>query len=157
LCCSDNVVSNASNFVDIKVRYPRLPVIVLSCQPEEQYAVRCLRGGAAAYINKDSAADELAQAVKKILRGERYLSQGVTKSLLASLDGSKRPLHETLSNREFEVMRMLVSGRSLTEIGDLLHVSIKTVSTYRARILDKMQMTSNAELTRYAVKQAIIE
>lgn len=142
---------------DVKASHPRLPVIILSVQPEEQYAVRCLRAGAAAYINKDSAAEELGRATKKILSGGRYISAGVADSLLANLDESKKPPHELLSDREFEVMRMLASGSSLTSIGDQLHVSVKTISTYRARIMAKMQMGSNAELTRYALKHNLIE
>ena len=142
---------------DVKLSHPRLPVIILSVQPEEQYAVRCLRAGAAAYINKESAAEELARAAKKILSGGRYISAGVADSLLANLDASEKPSHELLSDREFEVMRMIASGLSLTGIGDQLHVSVKTVSTYRARIMEKMQMESNAELTRYALKHSLIE
>jgi DNA-binding NarL/FixJ family response regulator len=142
---------------DIKLSHPRLPVIILSVQPEEQYAVRCLRAGAAAYISKDSAADELGRAVKKILSGGRYISASVADSLLTNLDRSEKPPHELLSDREFEVMRRLASGSSLTSIGNQLHVSVKTISTYRARIMEKMQMGSNAELTRYALRHKLIE
>jgi len=142
---------------DIKLSHPRLPVIILSVQPEEQYAVRCLRAGAAAYISKDSAADELGKAVKKILSGGRYISASVADSLLTNLDRSEKPPHELLSDREFEVMRRLASGSSLTSIGNQLHVSVKTISTYRARIMEKMQMGSNAELTRYALRHKLIE
>ena len=142
---------------DIKLSHPRLPVIILSVQPEEQYAVRCLRAGAAAYISKDSAADELGKAVKKILGGGRYISASVADSLLTNLDRSEKPPHELLSDREFEVMRRLASGSSLTSIGNQLHVSVKTISTYRARIMEKMQMGSNAELTRYALRHKLIE
>lgn len=143
---------------DVKLTYPRLPVIILSCQPEEQYAVRCLRAGAAAYINKDGAADELARATKKILSGGRYVTGGVAESLLTNLDeGTQSPLHELLSDREFEVMRMIVSGLSLTSIAGKLHVSVKTVSTYRARIMEKMHMGSNAELARYAVQHGLVQ
>jgi DNA-binding NarL/FixJ family response regulator len=143
---------------DVKLSNPRLPVIILSGYSEDQYAVRCLRAGAAAYINKDGAADELAQAAKKILSGGRYITPGVADSLLTNLDvGSAKPPHELLSDREFEVMRMIASGLPLTSIGDQLHVSVKTISTYRARIMEKMQMESNAELTRYALKHNLIE
>jgi DNA-binding NarL/FixJ family response regulator len=142
---------------DIKLSHPRLPVIILSVQPEEQYAVRCLRAGAAAYISKDSAADELGKAAKKILSGGRYISASVADSLLTNLNRSEKPPHELLSDREFEVMRRLASGSSLTSIGNQLHVSVKTISTYRARIMEKMQMGSNAELTRYALKHKLIE
>jgi DNA-binding NarL/FixJ family response regulator len=143
---------------DVKRMYPRLPVIVLSVQPEDQYAVRCLRAGAAAYINKDSAPEELAQAARKVLSGGRYVSAGLAEKLVTILDEpGDRPRHAGLSDRELEVMLMIVGGVSLTEIGSRLHVSAKTVSTYRARVMDKMQMKSNAELTRYAVKHHLIE
>jgi two-component system invasion response regulator UvrY len=143
---------------DVKHTYPRMPVIILSCQPEEQYAVRCLRAGAAAYINKESAPEELAIATKKILSGGRYVSASLAEKLIANLDDSSgKPLHEMLSDREFEVMKMIAAGVPLTEIGDRLHVSVKTVSTYRARIMEKMQMKSNAELTRYAMTNTLID
>jgi two-component system, NarL family, invasion response regulator UvrY len=143
---------------DVKHTYPRIPVIILSCQPEEQYAVRCLRAGAAAYINKESAPEELAMAIKKILSGGRYVSTSLAEKLIANLDeSSAKPLHELLSDREFEVMKMIAAGVPLTEIGDRLHVSVKTISTYRARIMEKMQMKSNAELTRYAMTHSLIE
>jgi len=143
---------------DVKRIHPRLPVIVLSVQPEEQYAVRCLRAGAASYIKKDSAPEELAQAVRKVLSGGRYVSAGVAEKLVTILDDpGDRPRHDGLSDRELEVMLMIVEGVSLTEIGNRLHLSAKTVSTYRARLMDKMQMKSNAELTRYAVKHHLIE
>jgi DNA-binding NarL/FixJ family response regulator len=143
---------------DVKHTYPRLPVIILSCQPEDQYAVRCLRAGAAAYINKESAPEELAIATKKILGGGRYVSASLAEKLVASLNGDiDRPLHELLSDREHEVMKMIASGTALTDIGDRLHVSVKTISSYRARIMEKMQMKSNAELTRYAMKHNLID
>src|SRR3954451_1656215 len=143
---------------DVKRLYPRLPVIVLSVQSEDQYAVRCLRAGAAAYINKDSAPEELAQAARKVLGGGRYVGAGLAEKLVTILDeGGERPRHELLSDRELEVMLMIAAGISLTDIGTTLHVSSKTVSTYRARVMDKMQMKSNAELTRYAVSHRLIE
>jgi len=143
---------------EVKRDYPRLPVIILSVQPEDQYAVRCLRAGASAYINKDSAPEELAQAIKKILGGGRYVSPRFAEKLVSLLDepAEKQP-HESLSDREYEVMKMIASGVPLTEIADRLHVSVKTVSTYRTRIMEKMQMKSNAEVARYAMKFQIIE
>lgn len=143
---------------DVKRTYPRLPVVILSCQPEEQYAVRCLRAGAAAYINKESASEELAIAAKKILGGGRYVSASLAEKLVANLDeSSDKPLHELLSDREYEVMRMIALGTPLTDIGEKLHVSVKTISSYRARIMEKMQMKSNAELTRYAITHKLID
>jgi two-component system, NarL family, invasion response regulator UvrY len=143
---------------DVKHTYPRLPVIILSYHPEDQYAVRCLRAGAAAYINKDSAPEELATAIEKILSGGRYVSASLAEKLIANLDEPvDKPLHESLSDREHEVMRMIASGVPLTEIGVMLHVSVKTISSYRARILEKMQMKSNAELVRYAMTHNLID
>ncbi len=143
---------------DVKHTYPRLPVVILSCQPEEQYAVRCLRAGAAAYINKESASEELALAAKKILGGGRYVSASLAEKLVANLDESvDKPLHELLSDREHEVMKMIALGTPLTDIGEKLHVSVKTISSYRARIMDKMRMKSNAELTRYAITHKLID
>lgn len=142
---------------DVKRLYPRVPVIVLSVQPEDQYAVRCLRAGASAYINKDSAPEELAQAARKVLGGGRYVGAGLAEKLVTILDdGGDKPRHQLLSDRELEVMLMIASGLSLTEIGNRLHVSAKTVSTYRARVMDKMHTGSNAELTRYAVAHNLI-
>jgi DNA-binding NarL/FixJ family response regulator len=143
---------------DVKHTCPRLPVIILSCQPEEQYAVRCLRAGAAAYISKESASEELAIATKKILGGGRYISPSLAEKLIANLDEpTDKALHESLSDREHEVMRMIAAGVPLTEIGERLHVSVKTISSYRARIMEKMRMKSNAELTRYAMTHGLID
>ena len=143
---------------DVKRMYPRLPVIVLSVQPEDQYAVRCLRAGASAYINKDSAPEELAQAARKVLSGGRYVGVDLAEKLVTILDDpGNKPRHDGLSDRELEVMLLIASGVSLTEIGNRLHVSAKTVSTYRTRLLDKMQMKSNAELTRYAMTHNLVE
>ncbi|MGA3343992.1 MAG: response regulator transcription factor [Terracidiphilus sp.] len=143
---------------DVKRDYPRIPIIILSMQPEDQYAMRCLRAGASAYINKDSAPDELVKAIERIQGGGRYVSPRLAETLVAQLDEpAQKPLHELLSDREYEVMKMIASGLPLTEIGGRLHVSVKTVSTYRARIMEKMQMKSNAEMTRYAMMHQLIE
>ena len=143
---------------DVRHTYPRVPVIILSCQPQEQYAVRCLRAGAAAYVNKESAPEELALAAKKVLGGGRYINARLAEQLAANLDESAgKPVHELLSDREHEVMRLIASGVPLTEIGDRLHVSVKTISSYRARIMEKMNMKSNAELIRYAMAHNLID
>jgi two-component system invasion response regulator UvrY len=143
---------------DVKRMYPRLPVIVLSVQPEDQYAVRCLRAGAAAYINKDSAPEELAQATRKVLGGGRYVGASLAEKLVSQFyEPVDKPRHESLSDRELEVMVMIASGVSLTEISNRLHVSSKTVSSYRARLLEKMQMKSNAEITRYAIGHNLVD
>jgi DNA-binding NarL/FixJ family response regulator len=143
---------------DVKHIFPRLPVIVLSVQPEDQYAVRCLRNGASAYINKDSAPEELAIAARKVLAGGRYVGESLAEKLAFRFDESTdRPRHEVLSDRELDVMLMIAAGVSLTEIANRLRVSAKTVSSYRARLMEKMQMTSNAEVTRYAVTHALVD
>lgn len=143
---------------DVKHAYPRLPVIILSVHPEEQYAIRCLRAGAAAYINKESASEELVVATKTILNGGRYISTSLAEKLIDTLDvPADKPPHESLSDREHEVMKMIAAGVPLTEIGERLHVSVKTVSSYRSRIMEKMQMRSNAELTRYAMTHGLID
>ena len=133
---------------DVKHAYPRLPVIILSCHPEDQYAVRCLRAGAAAYINKEGAPEELAHGDQEDTRAAAAISApSLAEKLIANLDEpSDKPLHELLSDREHEVMKMIAAGVPLTEIGERLHVSVKTISSYRARIMEKMQMKSNAEL-----------
>ena len=143
---------------DVRRLFPRMPVIVLSVQPEEQYAVRCLRAGAAAYINKDSAPEELGQAARKVLSGGRYVGPGLAEKLVSRIDESaEKPKHDLLSDRELEVMLLIASGVSLTEIGTRLHVSAKTVTSYRARLLEKLSMKSNAELTRYAVEHHLVD
>jgi len=143
---------------DVKRIYPRLPVIILSVQPEDQYAMRCLRAGASAYINKDSAPEELAQAARKVLGGGRYVSANLAEKLVSQFDESPNKLpHELLSDREHEVMRMIAAGVSLTDIGERLHVSAKTVSSYRSRLMEKMKAKSNAEITRYAVSHHLID
>jgi DNA-binding NarL/FixJ family response regulator len=143
---------------EVKHLHPRLPVVMLSILPEDQYALRCLRAGAAAYLNKDSAPEELLQTIRKVLRGGRYVSASVADKLVDDLsDPPNRPLHELLSDREHEVMKMIAAGVALTEIALQLHLSVKTISSYRTRILEKMRMKSNAELTRYALEHKLIE
>jgi len=143
---------------ELKKLRPSLPVLILSMYPEEEYAVRALRAGASGYLTKKSAPDELSTAIRKIYKGERYISP-ILADLLASnlMDDSERPLHESLSNREFQVMRMIVEGKALKEIAGEMSLSPKTVSTFRSRILQKLNMTSNAELIQYAVKNQLGE
>lgn len=141
----------------IKVELPSLPVLILSVYPENQFAVRTLRAGAAGYLNKDSAPEQLVQAIRRVSENKRYVSPAVAEELLFQLDAdSEGPLHETLSDREFQVMRQLAAGRTVSEIAETLALSVKTVSTYRARVLEKMNMKSNAELTHYAIKNELI-
>jgi len=137
---------------------PGLPILILSVQPEDQYAVRMLRAGAAGYLTKESVPDELVTAVRKICSGGRYVSSGLAEQLaFAANADDPRPPHEVLSDREFEVLRLLASGLTPTEISEKLFLSIKTVSTYRARLLDKMHMRTNAELMKYAIKAGLAE
>jgi two-component system invasion response regulator UvrY len=143
---------------DLQQLRPELPVLVLSMHPEDQYAKRVLRAGAAGYMNKETAPKELVKAVRKVLAGGRYVSAGLAEKLAADLsaDAARLP-HETLSEREFEVLRMIASGKTVSQIADELHLSVTTVSTYRARILEKMGMANNAELMRYALHNRLID
>ncbi|MBN2026894.1 MAG: response regulator transcription factor [Actinobacteria bacterium] len=143
---------------DIKAVRPQLPVLILSMHPEDQYALRVLKAGAAGYVNKDSASEELVKAVRKVMGGGRYVSPFMAEKLASVVGGDyERPPHESLSDREFQVMCMLASGKRLKEVAEELCLSVKTVSTYRARVLEKMGMESNAELTYYAVKNGLVE
>jgi two-component system invasion response regulator UvrY len=136
---------------------PRLPVLVLSMHSEEQYARRAFRAGAAGYITKDSPRAELIRAVNKVIEGGRYFSPELAEMLIADLErGSDGPPHEVLSDREFEVMCLIASGKTVGEIANLLSLSDKTISTYRARILEKTSMRNNAELTHYVIQHRLI-
>jgi len=141
----------------LKSEHPKLPVLVLSIHPEDQYAVRLLRAGASGYLNKRSAADQLVEALRKVARGGKYVSPTLAEKLAFELDvDSDRPPHERLSDREFQVFCLIASGMTVTEIAEELSLSVKTVSTYRSRILEKMNMQRNAELTRYAIEHELI-
>jgi DNA-binding NarL/FixJ family response regulator len=142
---------------EIKSRKPKLPVLVLSVYPEDQYALRVLKAGAAGYLTKESAPDELINALKKVANGAKYISSAVLEEIANTLDvNTERPVHERLSDREFQVLRMIASGRTIREIAEELGINIKTVSTYRVRILEKMRMKNNAELTHYAIKNRLV-
>jgi two-component system, NarL family, invasion response regulator UvrY len=143
---------------DLKAMRPALPVLILSMHPEDQYAMRVLKAGAAGYMNKDSASEELVNAVRKVVGGGRYVSPSMAEKLAAVIGSDyQRPAHESLSDREFQVMCMLASGKRLKEVAEELNLSAKTVSTYRARVLEKMGMENNTELTYYAVKNGLID
>jgi DNA-binding NarL/FixJ family response regulator len=136
---------------------PRLPVIILSMYSEEQYARRAFKAGAAGYVTKDSPSDELVKAVRSVAGGGRYVSPSLAERLVIDFENaSDRPPHEALSDREFEVMLLIASGRMVGEIAVLLSLSAKTVSTYRARVLQKMGMKTNADLTRYAIHNNLV-
>ena len=143
---------------EIRERSPTLPVLILSMHPEDQFAVRVLKAGASGYLNKDSAPDELLKAVRRILGGNRYISPTLAEQLAVALtDDSDKPPHERLSDREYLVLCRIASGRTVTEIAEELQLSVKTISTYRTRILDKMSLRTSAELTSYAVRNGLVE
>jgi DNA-binding NarL/FixJ family response regulator len=143
---------------DVKSSKPELPVLILSMHPEEQFAVRVLKSGAAGFIPKESAPEELIAAIKKVLAGGRYVSASLAEKMAFDLaSDAEKPLHETLSDREFEVMCLIASGKTVGQIAEKLALSVKTVSTYRARILEKMRLSNNAELTHYAIKNRLVE
>lgn len=140
----------------IKTEWKKLPVLILSMYPEDQYAVRALRAGASGYMTKESAPDELLQAIHKVSTGGRYISPKVAEVLAYELDSlGAKPPHTQLSNREYDVMCRIASGKTVSEIAEEMALSVKTVSTYRTRILEKMKMKHNAELTHYAVKHGL--
>jgi two-component system invasion response regulator UvrY len=142
---------------EIKKGKPELAVLVLSMHPEDQYAVRMMKAGALGYITKESAPEELIFAIRKVASGGRYISPKLANELAVALDTNTPKLpHQLLSNREFQVMRMLASGKSLKEIADEMMISEKTVTTYRARILEKMKLHNNVELTIYAIENKLL-
>jgi two-component system invasion response regulator UvrY len=142
----------------LKIEKPKLPVIVLSIHPEDQYALRVLKAGASGYVTKASAPDELINAIRKVFRGGKYISPAIAEKLVFQLDSDFKEMpHEALSDREYQVLCMLASGKTVTEIADELALSVKTVSTYRARILEKMDMKNNAELIHYAVQNKLVD
>ena len=142
---------------DLKQASPKLPVLVLSAYPEDQLARRMLKAGAAGYLNKDSAPNELVRALRKILGGGKFVSAAVAELLASNLDDHcEKPLHEQLSDREYQVMCLIAVGKSLKEIADDLCVGVSTINTYRARILEKMQLRNNTELTHYALENRLV-
>jgi two-component system invasion response regulator UvrY len=143
---------------EVRVRQPRLPVLILSMFSEEQYATRVLKAGAAGYLTKESASDVLIMAVRKAARGERYVSASLAERLVSDLSGDSRKLpHERLSDREHQIMCLIASGKRMKEIALQLSLSPTTISTYRTRILEKMGMGSNAELTLYASQNQLLQ
>ena len=142
----------------LKCDRPQRPVLVLSMHAEEMYAVRVLKAGAAGYLTKESTPHELVKAIRKVLSGGKYVSASLAETLALRLDDTtERPLHETLSHREFQVLRMMASGRTVTEVADELSLSVKTVSTYRSRILEKLKLKNSAEAIRYAVDHHLVD
>lgn len=143
---------------EIRKEHPDLPVLILSMHPEDQYAVRVLRAGAAGYLTKESAASELITAIHKVASGGRYISPSVAERLAdaVKIDHQEAP-HHALSNREYQVMRMLASGKTLKEIAEDLFLSEKTITTYRARILEKMNLRNNVDLSHYAIEHHLLD
>lgn len=139
----------------IKKIKPSLPVLIMSMHSEDQYAVRVFRAGASGYLSKDAVHQELIGAIKTIQNGRKFITPGIAEKLVRALDADKKlEPHEQLSNREFDVMEMLAGGKSITEIAEQLSLSATTVSTYRARILEKTALKNNADITRYALEKA---
>ncbi len=141
----------------IRPHKPELPILILSMHPEEQFAVSLLRAGANGYITKDAIPQQVVQAIRTLLNGRKYISSTVAQSLAEDVGGDGRPRHEQLSRREFQVFCKLAGGRTVGEIATELFLSNKTVSTYRARILEKMNARTNADLTYYAIKNGLIQ
>ena len=142
---------------DLKRVQPKLPVLVLSMHPEEQFARRALKAGASAYMTKETVPEELVKAVRKVLAGGRYVSAALAEKLASDLrEGTNLTPHEILSDREFQILQMIASGKTVTNIAEELALSVKTVSTYRARMLEKTGMQNNAELIRYAIENHLV-
>ena len=142
----------------LKNEKPKLPVLVLSMYPEEQYAVRVIRAGASGYLTKESASEELITAIRRISGGRKYITSSIAERLADDVEPtSEKPLHDTLSDRELEVYRMIAAGKTTTQIAEELFLSVKTISTYRSRILEKMKMKTNAELIHYAIKHNMFD
>ena len=139
----------------IKLIKPDLPVLILSIYAEDLYAVRVLKAGASGYLNKNSAPDELITAVQRISLGKKYITAEIAEKLLMSGDDTKKP-HELLTNREFEIFKLLALGRTVTQIAESLSLALTTISTYRSRIMDKLNLSTNSDLTRYAISNHII-
>jgi DNA-binding NarL/FixJ family response regulator len=142
---------------ELKDLKPNLPVLILSIHPEDQYAVRVLRAGAYGYLTKESAPEELIAAIRTVSLGRKYISPSVAENLVFNLENNaKKQPHEKLSDREYQVMHLIASGKTVKQISEDLSLSVKTISTYRARILEKMKMKNTAELIRYAIKNGLV-
>lgn len=147
--------SGLEALIQIKLIKPDLPVLILSIYAEDLYAVRVLKAGAAGYLNKNAAPYELITAIQRITSGRKYITPDLAEKLLIHLDSEKEP-HELLSNREFEVFKLLAVGKTITQIAEMLSLALTTVSTHRSRLMDKLGLANNSELTRYAIAHHII-
>ena len=142
--------------VELKALYPKLPVMILSIFPEDHYGTRFLKAGASGYLQKSSATNQLIDAIRKVFNGGKYISSALTDKLVTGLNKDKEQfLHESLTDREFQVFRLLATGKKLKEMADELCLSINTISTYRSRILQKMDLKSNADVIRYAIENGL--
>lgn len=142
----------------IKKEFPRLPILILSMYPEEQYAIRALKAGAAGYLTKQSAPELLVTAIRQVAGGKKYVSPSLAEELANAIgEDSDRPAHEKLSDREYQTLCLISSGKTPAEIAEALNLSVKTVSVYRARLLEKMNLRNNAELTHYGLKHGLAE
>ncbi|MBI5676501.1 MAG: response regulator transcription factor [Nitrospirae bacterium] len=150
--------SGLDTLKELKLGRPGLPVLILTIYPEEQYALRVLKAGASGYLTKESAPEELVTAIKKVSEGGRYISPSLAEKLAFNIgvDNTDIDPHERLSDREYQVMCMIASGKTVSEIADEMSLSVKTISTYRTRILEKMGMKNNAEMTHYAIKKELV-
>jgi DNA-binding NarL/FixJ family response regulator len=143
---------------EIRHKRPNLPVLILSMHTEEQFAVRAIKAGASGYVTKANAPSELVHAIRKVVTGKKYVSPSLAEALAGAIESDPgRPLHEVLSDREFQVMCKIASGKTVSEIAGDISLSVKTVSTYRARALEKMRMRTNAEFTRYAIQSGLVD
>lgn len=142
----------------LKINHPQMPVLMLSMHPEEQYALRSMKAGAAGYLSKQSAPTQLVKAIRQVASGKKYISSELAEQLAEGLSqGYQELLHQTLSNREYQTLCLMASGKSLSEIADAMSLSAKTVSVYRARLLEKMKLKNNAEAVRYAINNHLID
>ena len=149
--------SGLETLKEIRLENRAIPVLILTMHPEEQYAIRVLKAGASGYLTKESAPEELITAIRKVTNGGKYISSSLAEKLVFHLEVDvDKPLHEALSDREYQVLCKIASGNTISEIADEMSLSVKTISTYRTRILEKMVMKSNAELTYYAIKNQLV-
>lgn len=150
-------ISGMEALQQIKLHNPKLPVLILSVHAEEHYAIRVLKAGASGYLNKESAPDELIKAIRRVLLGKKYITPAIAEQLASSLNkDNDKPLHEYLSDREFEVLKMLAAGKAVSDIAEQISLSVTTVSTYRARIMVKLNLRTNADLTLYAIENKLL-
>ena len=142
----------------LKKEFPRSPVLILSMHPEEQFAVRALKAGASGYLNKQSAPEQLVTAIRQVATGKKYVSAAVAQQLANAIsDDSDKPPHERITDREYQVLSLIASGKTLTQVAETLNLGVATVSTYRARLLEKMGLRSTAELIRYGLENGLVE